>query len=111
MVVANLREALEIYINLADREAIVRTVNGLTDALFWVGRFQEGIETAHRGLAYLQAEVSADRAHLFAILAQAMPSLEPMSRHREALREALNIARQLSDPKLEASIARCSVDA
>ena len=32
-VLANLREALEIYINLGDRVMIVRTFNELTDAL------------------------------------------------------------------------------
>ncbi len=105
MVVANLREALEIYINLADREAIVRTVNGLTDALFLIGNFQEGIETAQRGLTYLQAEVSADRAHLLSILWMAHSLARVYEPAQEKmLREALEIARQLSDSKLEASI-------
>jgi tetratricopeptide (TPR) repeat protein len=104
MVVANLREALEIYINLADREAIVTTVNGLTDALIWVGRFQEGIETARRGLTYLQAEVSADRARLLSTLGGAHSFVGVYEPAQEALREALEIARQLSDSKLEASV-------
>ncbi|MGC2306225.1 ATP-binding protein [Candidatus Binatus sp.] len=104
MVVANLRGALELYFNLADREAIVRTVNWLTDALLWVGRFQEGIETAQRGLAYLQAEVSVERAHLFATLAQAHAVGKAYEPAQEALHEALNIASQLSDPKLEARL-------
>jgi tetratricopeptide (TPR) repeat protein len=71
MVVANLHEALEIYVNLGDRETIVRTVNELTEALFWAGRFREATETARRGLTFLQADVSADRARLFATLGQA----------------------------------------
>ena len=49
-VVANLREALEIYINLGDREMIGRSVTELTEALFWAGRFQEATETARAGL-------------------------------------------------------------
>jgi tetratricopeptide (TPR) repeat protein len=104
MVVANLREALEIYINLADRESIVLTVNGLTDALCWVGHPQEGVETARRGLTYLQAEVSADRAHLLSTLGEAHSFAGVYKPAQEALREALEIARQLSDSKLEASV-------
>src|SRR5713226_6256282 len=61
MVVANLHEALEIYVNLGDRDTIVKTVNELIEALFWVGRFQEAVETARRGLTYLQGEISAHR--------------------------------------------------
>ena len=104
MVVANLREALEIYINLADREAIVTTINGLTDALIWVGRSQEGIETARRGLTYFQAEVSADRARLLSTLGGAHSFAGVYEPAQEALREALEIARQLSDSELEASV-------
>jgi tetratricopeptide (TPR) repeat protein len=104
MVVANLREALEIYINLADREAIVRTVNGLTDALFWVGRFQEAAQTARRGLAYLEADVNANRGHLLASLGQALAAAGVYEPAEEALREALEVACQLSDSNLEASV-------
>ena len=104
MVVANLREALEIYIDLADREAIVRTINVLTDALCWVGRFQEGIETARRGLTYLEDEVSADRARLLSTLGGAYSFAGVYEPAQEALREALEIARQLSDSLLEASV-------
>jgi tetratricopeptide (TPR) repeat protein len=104
MVVGNLREALEIYIDLADREAIVRTINGLTDALFWVGRFQEGIETVRRGLTFLQAEVSADRVRLLSTLGEAHTLAGVYEPALEALREALEIARQLSDSKLEARV-------
>jgi tetratricopeptide (TPR) repeat protein len=104
MVVANLHEALEIYINLRDRETIVRTVNELTDALFWLGRYQEAAETAQRGLTYLQADVSADRPRLLATLGQSHAVARAYEPAQEALRGALNIASQLSDPKLEASL-------
>jgi tetratricopeptide (TPR) repeat protein len=104
MVVANLHEALEIYVNLGDRETIVRTVNELTEALFWAGRFREATETARRGLTYLQADVSADRARLFATLGQARAAAREYEPASEALREALSIASQLADPKLEARL-------
>jgi tetratricopeptide (TPR) repeat protein len=104
MVVANLREAFELYIDLADREAIVRTVIWLTDALCWVGNLQEGIETARRALTYPQAEVSAERARLLSTLGGAYSFAGVYEPAQEALRQALEIARQLSDSKLEASV-------
>ena len=111
-VLTNLIEALEIYVNLGDRKTIVRTVNELTEALFWAGRFQEATETAERGLTYLPADVSADRARLFATLGQARAAggeYEPAS---EALQEALNVASQLSDSRLVTGLigARCVVN-
>ena len=110
--VANLREALEIYINLDDREMIGRSFTELTDAFIWAGRFQEATETARRGLAYLEADVSADRARLLAALGRPAQPPEAIEPAHEALREALNIASQLSDPKLEARVlgARSTVN-
>jgi hypothetical protein len=109
-----------------DREKIGKGSTELTDALIWAGRFQEATETARRGLAYLQGEVSADRARLLAALGEAHaatagygPAREGLREglntafqlsvagfepENEALREALNIAFQLSDPKLVASL-------
>jgi len=112
MVVAHLHEALEIYVNLGDRKTIVRTVNELTEALFWVGRFQEAIETAQRGLSYLPADVNAHRARLLATLGQARAAAGKYEPASEALREALSIASQLSDSKLVAGLlgARCVVN-
>jgi tetratricopeptide (TPR) repeat protein len=104
MVVANLREALEISVKLGDREMIVRTVNELTDALFFAARLPEAIETAERGLTYIQADISADRARLLATLGQAHSVAKAYEPAQEALREALNIASQLSDPELEAGL-------
>jgi len=100
--IAHLREVLEIYISLDNREMIGRSFTELAAASIWAGSFQEAIETARRGLTYL--EVSADRARLFAILAQALAAAGVYQPAAEALREALNIASQLSHPKLEARL-------
>ena len=78
--IANLREALEIYINLGDREMIGRSFTELTDAFIWAGRFQEATETARRGLAYLEADVSADRVRLLAALGSPAQPPQAMSR-------------------------------
>ncbi len=109
---ANLREALEIYSDLGDREMIGRSFTELAEALFFAGRLQETAETARRGLAYLQADVSADRVRLLATLGLANGSARAYAPADEALRDGLNIASQLSDPKLEARVlgARSTVN-
>jgi tetratricopeptide (TPR) repeat protein len=76
----------------------------LTAVLVWAGRLQEAIETARRGLAYLEGDVSADRARLLAVLGQAHATAGDYEPAREALGEALNIASQHSDPKLMAGL-------
>jgi tetratricopeptide (TPR) repeat protein len=101
---ANLREALEIYIHLGDREMIGSSFTELTDAFSRAGRFQEAIETARRGLDSLKTDVSADRAHLLAALGRARAATGAYQPAHQALQEALNLAFQLSDRKLEARL-------
>ncbi len=102
--VANLREALEIYTNLGDREMIGSSFAELADAFIWVGRFRDAIETARRGLDYLGADVSANRVRLLAALGQASAASAGRESACEALKDALDIASKLSDPKLEARV-------
>ena len=45
---ANLREALQIYVDLGDRQKIGRSFTELTDALILAGRYPEAIGTARR---------------------------------------------------------------
>jgi tetratricopeptide (TPR) repeat protein len=104
-VFANLREALDIYVSLGDRDLVGRSFTELTDAFISAGDFKEAAQTARRGLAYLGVNVSANRGHLLASLAHALAAAvtgyEPAN---EALREALHIASQLADQKLEARV-------
>jgi tetratricopeptide (TPR) repeat protein len=102
--IANLREALEIYITLDDREMIARSCTELTAVLVWAGRFQEATETARRGLAHLHGDLSADRARLLAVLAEGLATGGSYESAHEAMREALNVASHLSDPKLMARL-------
>jgi tetratricopeptide (TPR) repeat protein len=97
---ANLAEALEIYIALGDRRMIAKSCTKLTAVLLWAGRSAEATEAAHRGLAYLHGDVTADRARLLAVLGQARAAAGRWEPANEALREALDIASHLSDPKL-----------
>ena len=108
----HLREVIEIYINLDDHEMIGRSFIELTEALFWVDRFQEAADTAQRGLTYLPTDFRADRVRLLAAFAAACAPAAGYAAADEALREALDIATQLSDPKLEARVlgARSTVN-
>jgi len=99
---ANLREMLDIYTNLGDREMIGGSFAELADALVWVGRFREAVETARRGLTYLGAHVSASRLRLLAVLGQASAASAGYEPACAALRGALEVASKLSDPKLKA---------
>jgi tetratricopeptide (TPR) repeat protein len=104
----NLQDAFDIYITFGDREMIGKSCAELTAAFIWGAHFKEITETAHRGLAHLEADVSADRARLLAVLGQA----QAVAGNWEPAREALNIASKLSDPKLMAELlgAKCIVN-
>jgi tetratricopeptide (TPR) repeat protein len=101
---ANLNEALEIYITLGDREMIARSCTELAAVFVWDGRLEKATETARRGLSYLEADVSADRARLLAVLGQTHAIAGAYEPAHETLEEALNIASQLPDPKLMAGL-------
>ncbi len=56
---ANWRESLEASIGVGDRDLIGKSFSTLTDALIFAGRFQDAIEIARRGLAYLERDVTS----------------------------------------------------
>jgi tetratricopeptide (TPR) repeat protein len=102
--IASLREVLEIYTNLGDRQMIADSFAELADAFIWVGRFPDASETARRGLDYLGQDVSAGRLRLLSALGQASAASGGREPACAVLREALEIASKLSDPKLEARV-------
>ena len=102
--IANLRRAIEIYLRVGDRAKIAAAFNQLTEAFFWAGHFRESAETARRGLAYLQTDVSAYRAGLLASLGLALAAFSRFEPVEEALMEASDIASQLSNPRLVANV-------
>jgi hypothetical protein len=71
-----LRESLEVYIRVGDRDIIGRSFSELTDALIFAGRFREAIEVARRGLTYLEGDVSVSRVRLLDGKSQALASAE-----------------------------------
>jgi tetratricopeptide (TPR) repeat protein len=100
----NLRESLEVYIEVGDRDMIGKSFSELTDALIFAGSFQEAIETARRGLAYLEGDVGVNRVRLLDGLSQALASAEGYEPAHEALKEGLKMASQLASPKLVARL-------
>jgi tetratricopeptide (TPR) repeat protein len=100
----NLRKSLEVYIALGDRDMIGRSFSELTDALILARRFQQAIETARRGLAHLEGDVSVDRVRLLDGLSQALASVGGHEPAREALKETPELALRLADPKLVAKV-------
>jgi tetratricopeptide (TPR) repeat protein len=101
---ANLRESVEVYLEIGNRDLIGRSFSELTDALILAGRFEPAIETARRGLAYLEGDVSVDRVLLLDGLSQALAWAEGYEPAHEALKEAMKLASQLADPKLVARV-------
>ena len=99
--IANLREALGIYLDLGDREMIARSFADLTDALSWAAQFHEAIKVARHGLAYLQTNLSPDRVRLLAATGEALAVTAGYEPAEAALREALDLASKLPNPKLE----------
>jgi AAA ATPase domain len=69
---ANLRESLEVYIRVGNRDRIGQSFSELTEALIVTGRFDEAAGTARRGLAYLEGDVSVNQVHLLDGLSQAL---------------------------------------
>ena len=102
--IGHLAESLELYMSAGDQELISRSFTHLTDALIWSGRFNEAAEAARRGLAEVPSEVSAHRARLLAVVAQAQAAAGHYQPADDALCEAVSIATQLSDPKLIAGL-------
>ena len=101
---ANLRESLEVNIGVGDTAMIGRSFSDLTDALILAGRFEQAVESARRGLAHLEGEVSVDRVRLLDGLSQALAWAEGYEPAHVALKEALGLASQLADPKLVARL-------
>jgi tetratricopeptide (TPR) repeat protein len=97
---ANLRKALEIHIQMGDREMMGASFSELAQALISAGRFDEAAEIAQRGLTHLQGDISAYRVHLFAALAEARAMGPDHHLAEESWRAALELSAKLSDRKV-----------
>ena len=102
--IGHMTEALESYTSGGDQEMIGKSLNDLTDTYGLAGRFTEASESALRGLSRLPRGASVHRAHLLAALGQARAAAGEWKPADEELREALSIASELSDSKLEAGL-------
>ena len=102
--ISNLRESLELYINLGDREMIAKNCTDLADTCLWAVRFEEASETARRGLANISADHNIYRVRLLAALGQADAASGDYQSAHDALSEALSLAPEISDQKLIAGV-------
>jgi len=109
---ADFREVVEIYSRLGDRAMIGSSFAELAGAFVWVARSHEAVETARRGLSYLDGEITPNRVRLLAVLGEASAATADYDAAQEALHEALSVASRLADPKLEARVlgARSTVN-
>src|SRR5260370_37714199 len=86
---------------------IGKSFSELTDVLILAGRFPEAVETARRGLGYLERDVSVERVQLIDGLSQALAGAQGYEPPHEAFEEAMELASQVTEPKLLASVV-CS---
>jgi predicted ATPase len=102
--IAHFRESLDLYIRMNDREMCGKSFNELTDTFVQAGRHRDAIETGRRGLNYLQKDITGDRVRLLGALGHAYAACGEYEPAQEALREMLDLATRIGDPKLEARV-------
>jgi tetratricopeptide (TPR) repeat protein len=100
----HLREALEIYIDLDDRQMIATAYADLTDALTWTAHNHEAIEVGRHGLAFVETSTGPDRVRLLAATAEALANTANYEPAEQTLSEAFGLSSKLSDPKLESRL-------
>jgi len=108
--VSNLREALEIYTNLGDREMIGSSFAELADAFIWGGPLQDAAETRVAGSITLARTSAPTELRLLAALGQASAASAGHEAACAALREALEICVEAIRSKTRSQGAWRSVD-
>ncbi len=111
-VLSHLGESLEITIGIGDRTAVGSMFSEFAQALLSAGRYEEAGRVARRGLNHLQGDLSADRVRLLCVQGLRGVTTRAYEPAAESLREALNVASQLSDPNLVARVLgdRCQLN-
>jgi class 3 adenylate cyclase/tetratricopeptide (TPR) repeat protein len=94
--------ALDIYERLGDTERLGRLVVAATNQLSWLGRFDESVVLARRGMAMLANTDSPNQSRLLAQAGMAMSIAGNHGAAVDMLHEALQIADQHDDDRLRA---------
>jgi len=94
------REALDIYEELGDAEAVGRLSSDITIQLVWGARFVQAFEISRRGLVALGERVSADRCHLLARAGLTVSMAGYYTAGNGMIAQAVAMAEQLGDERL-----------
>jgi len=97
---ADWRQALAIYEELGDAEAMGRVCSGITVQLLWGARYVEALEVSQRGLAALGERVSADRCRLLAQAGLTLSMAGYYTAGNGTIAQAVAMAEQLGDQRL-----------
>jgi len=97
---ADWREALDIYEELGDAEAVARVCRELCEQLVYGARWDEAVEVARHGLSALGEEVSADRCRLLGLAGWSLGMSGDYDAGEPQVAQALTIAEELGDQSL-----------
>ncbi len=97
---ADWRQALDIYEELAEAEAVGRVSSEITEQLVWGARHLEALEISRRGLVALGDHVSAHRCRLLASAGLTLSMAGSYAAGDGMLGQALEMAEQLGDRRL-----------
>jgi tetratricopeptide (TPR) repeat protein len=97
---ADWRQALAVYEELGDAQALARVCNQLCALLAYAARWDEAVELARRGLGALGQQVSVDRCRLLAATGSHLSLSGDYDTGAPLLTEALAMAEELGDRHL-----------
>ncbi len=103
---ADWREALDIYEELGDAEAVGRVSSDIASQLRWGARFEEALEISRRGLTAVGERMSTDRCLLLARAGHILSGVGQYAAGNGMITQALDMAEQLGDQRLLGEVLR-----
>jgi class 3 adenylate cyclase/tetratricopeptide (TPR) repeat protein len=99
-VLADWRQAMDIYEELGDAGAVGRISTDISCQLGWGARFEESLEIGRRGLAALGERVSAERCRLLGVVGRILTLSGQYAAANSMITQAVEMAEQLGDRRL-----------
>jgi class 3 adenylate cyclase/tetratricopeptide (TPR) repeat protein len=103
-VLADWRQALDLYEELGDADAIGHMTVDMAEALIWGAHFAEAVEVSSRGLAALGERENVDRCRILANMGSLLSVGGQFEVGQQMVERALRIAEKLGDPHLLGSV-------
>jgi len=100
------REALDVYEELGDTEAVGPISSDMVSQLRWGARFAEALEISRRGLTAVGERVSTDRCLLLARAGLTLSATGQYAAANGMITPALEMAEQLGDQRLLGEVLR-----